>query len=339
VRQPSLARSGPRLTGVIDTLSAGYDVVNRHAWVILIPILLDLFLWLGPQLSAARLVSQTLSRVAPFGPSGASVRLLDQAQQRELVELAEGFNLLAALAPSMVSVVGVPSLVAMLGIRDPLRTTPVETWGAVMLILFAALAIGMLLGSLYYAILAQEVRDGSIKPNRLPAQTLRSWLRVMAYLLLLAGMGIVIGLPIGLLAVGATILSPALGSLALSAIMMALVWFGIYLFFVPNAIFLSQVGPLQAVKNSIAVVRINFWGAIGIVVLITLVLLGMSRVWEMASERITSPWGVAVGILGNAYIASGLIAASMRFYRERIEAVTKQQPVDTDGEKEFGKTS
>jgi hypothetical protein len=321
VREPSLARSRARLTGVIDTLSAGYEVVNRHAWIILIPIVLDLFLWLGPQLSAGRLISQTLSRLAPLGPGGASARLLDQAQQRELVEVAEGFNLLAALAPSMVSVVGVPSLVAMLGIRDPLQSTPVETWGAAAAIFFGALAVGMLLGSLYYAILAQQVRDGAVSLTRLAGDAVRSWLRVVEYLVLLGGLGILFGLPIGFLAVGAALLSPALGSLALSAVMMALVWVGIYLFFVPNAIFLSQVGPLQAVKNSVAVVRINFWGAVGIVLLITLVLLGMGRVWDLAADRIAGPWGLAVGILGNAYIASGLVAASMRFYRERIDVV------------------
>jgi uncharacterized membrane protein len=237
------------------------------------------------------------------------------------VEWSEGINLLAALAPSVISVVGVPSLVAGLGIRDPLRSTPIEHWGVAIGILFGALLCGMLIGSLYYAILAQEVRDGSVSPTRLPGHTLRSWTRVLLYLLLMAGVGILFGLPVGFLAVSAAFVAPALGSLALSAATVALIWTGIYLFFVPNAIFLSQVGPLQAVKNSVAVVRGNFWAALGIMVLMTIVLLGMGRVWELASESIAGPWGLGLGILGNAYIASGLIAASMRFYRERIEAV------------------
>jgi hypothetical protein len=325
VREPSLARHRTRLTGVIDTLSAGYEVVNRHPWIILIPILLDVFLLLGPQISAGRLVSNELNRLVPLGPGGASIRMLDQAQQRDLVEWFEGVNLLAALAPSAVSVVGVPSLVAMLGIRDPLRSIPVETIGGALAIVFGALLSGMLIGSLYYAILAQEVRDGAVSLARLVGQTLRSWVRVLLYLLLLSGLGLLFGVPVGVMAVGAAMISPTLGSLALSAVMMALVWVGLYLFFVPNAIFVSQVGPLQAIKNSVAVVRVSFWAAAAIVVLITLVLLGMGRVWELASESITGPWGLGLGILGNAYIASGLIAASMRFYRERIDALGSKQ--------------
>ena len=181
----------------------------------------------------------------------------------------------------------------------------------------------MLLGSLYYAILAQEVREDTVSLTRVVRQAVRSWLRVLLYLLLLAGLGVLFGLPVGFLAISAALLSPALGSLVLSAIMMGIIWFGIYLFFVPDAIFLSQVGPLQAVKNSVAVVRTYFWPTVSIVVLITLVLLGMGRVWEFASERIAKPWGVGLGIFGNAYIASGLVAASMVFYRERIEAVAR----------------
>lgn len=324
MRQPSLARRGARFTGLIDTLSNGYGVVNRHPWVVLIPILLDLFLWLGPQVTVARLVSQTLSRMVGFGPRGAWG--VDQAQQRDLVEAVEGYNLLAALAPS---VVGVPSLVASLGVRNPLQATPLDNWGVAGAVLLGSVLGGMLLGSLYYAILAQQVRDGAVAPTRLLGLALRSWTRVLLYLLLLGGLALLFGLPIGFLAVVAAQVSPELGSLAASAAMVALVWAGIYLFFVPEAIFMSQVGPLQAVKNSVAVVRLGFWRALGIMLLITVVLLGMGRVWELAAR---SPWGLGLGILGNAYIASGLIAASMGFYWERIGAAGSGQPPTSSGD-------
>jgi hypothetical protein len=107
--------------------------------------------------------------------------------------------------------------------------------------------------------------------------------------------------------------------LLLSILTMALVWVGVYLYFVPDAIFVSQVGPLRAVRNSVLVVRGSFWSAVGIIVLVTVLLLGMGRVWELLAGTLPGPLGVGVGILGNAYIASGIIAASMGFYRERIE--------------------
>jgi hypothetical protein len=320
-----MARGGTRLNGVIDTLSTGYGVVNRHPWIVLIPVLLDLFLWLGPQASAAPLVSRVLSGAMALDSGRDSVGVLDQAQVRDLVGLSEEFNLFSALGRSSVSVISVPSLIAVLGVRDPLRSVPVDSWGIALAIVLGSVVGGMLLGSLYYAILAQEVRDGAVSLVRLVGQALRSWLRVLQYLLLITGMALMFGLPVLFLGVSAALMSPVLGSLALSAATMALIWTGIYLFFVPNAIFLSQVGPLQAVKNSFAVVRGNFWAAVGLIGLTTVVWLGMTRVWELASTMIDDPWGIGVGILGNAYIVTGLIAASFIFYRERIERVSRRQ--------------
>jgi hypothetical protein len=223
---------------------------------------------------------------------------------------------LSALAPS---VVGLPSFVAMLGVRDPLQSVPVQSWGEALLILVGASLAGMLLGALYYAVLAQEVRDGRLSPARVPRLALQAWGIVLVYLLLLFGVAVLFGLPIGVLTAGAALLSPMLGSVVLSTATLGMLWMGVFLFFVPDAIFLSQVGPLQAIKNSVAVVRLSFGATLGIVGLIMLLLIGLGEVWQLVATQVAEPWGVAIGVLGNAYIASGLIAASMRFYRERIE--------------------
>lgn len=320
MRQPTLTQSGTRLTGVIDTLSNGYSVVNRNPWILLLPILLDLFLWLGPQLSAARLVSRTLSLAVPLSGNAGAATLLEAPQQQELVQAAEGFNLLAALAPS---VVGVPSLLAALGIRDPLRSTAVETWDSAALIFLGSALLGVLLGSLYYGAVSQVIRGRGVRARRLAGGVWRAWGRVLLYLLLLGGAGLVLGVPIGLLVIGAIQISANLGSLLLSLATMVLVWVGVYLYFVPDAIFVSQVGPLRAVRNSVTVVRGNFWSAIGFVVLVTVLLLGMGQVWALLAGRMQEPLGLGLAILGHAYIASGVIAASMSFYRERIEHLTR----------------
>src|ERR1041384_7064582 len=49
VHHPLTARREAPPTGVIETLSAGYAAVNRQPWVLLLPVLLNLFLWLGPR--------------------------------------------------------------------------------------------------------------------------------------------------------------------------------------------------------------------------------------------------------------------------------------------------
>ena len=57
-------------------------------------------------------------------------------------------------------------------------------------------------------------------------------------------------------------------------------------------------------------------------VLTWLILAGMGRVWDLLASDLQSPYGVVLGILGNAYVASGLIAAGMVFYTQRSEPVS-----------------
>jgi hypothetical protein len=62
VQHPLAARREAQPAGVIDTISAGYAALNRQLWVLLLPVLVDLFLWLGPQVSFSPLVEPILSR-------------------------------------------------------------------------------------------------------------------------------------------------------------------------------------------------------------------------------------------------------------------------------------
>jgi hypothetical protein len=97
----------------------------------------------------------------------------------------------------------------------------------------------------------------------------------------------------------------------------------LYLFFAPDAIFVSRVGPIQAIRRSVAVVHSGVWSALTLAILITVILIGMSQVWIALAGQ--ASWGLALGIVGNAYIASGLVAASMLFYRERMETLLAQR--------------
>src|SRR5215211_467087 len=51
----------PPPPGVIGSLKAGFDVVAGHVFLILIPLLLDLFLWLGPRLSVSKVLGPVYS--------------------------------------------------------------------------------------------------------------------------------------------------------------------------------------------------------------------------------------------------------------------------------------
>ncbi len=320
MNDPTPARGGgPRLTGVIDTLSAGYGIVNRRPWIVLIPVLLDLFFWFGPQVSAAPLVGQVLSR--PWVQRGLAQSDAEtfEATRKAVLAVADELNILALLSPGWISV---PTAMPVIGGgRGPF--TFVESAGTAVAIGFVALFGGALLGCLYRSVIAQMVRDERIVPGVIPRESIAAWLRLLGLVLLLVGLALLILLPATFVVALATLLSRELASFGMALIMTAVIWAQVYLFFAPDAIFVSRIGPRQAIRRSVAIVRANFWAALRISVLITIILLGMGQVWIALASR--APWGHALGILGNAYIASGLVAASMLFYRERAAALPVRQ--------------
>jgi hypothetical protein len=316
VNDPTPARGGgPRLPGVIDTLTAGYGVINRRPWIVLIPVLLDLFFLFGPQVSAAPLIGQALSRPALQRALGEVDPETTETVRQRVIAAADELNLLALLSPGWISI---PTIVPLLGDgRGPF--TFVDSAGMAAIISLGAIVGGALLGCFYRTIIAQQVRDAVIAPAALPGETIAAWLRLLGLMLILILLGLVIGVPILFVVALATVFSREIGSFGMAMVMTALIWLQFFLFFAPDAIFVSRVGPRAALGRSVAVVRANFWAAVRIIVLVTIILLGMGQVWVALADRI--PWGNALGIVGNAYIASGLVAATMLFYRERVAAL------------------
>src|SRR5579883_3162389 len=113
--RPVTPASNKAVPGVIETLSAGFDQVNRVLWVVALPVLVDLFLWLGPRLSSGRVFDEigrwynsmvdTYASVA----GGVDAGSLDQARQAvsSLQAQAGQFNLLSLL---VINIASVPSV-------------------------------------------------------------------------------------------------------------------------------------------------------------------------------------------------------------------------------------
>jgi len=83
---------------------------------------------------------------------------------------------------------------------------------------------------------------------------------------------------------------------------------------VTPAIVLDDANVVTAVWRSINVVVRNFWGTVGLWLLTQFILVGFSLIWQRLSQW---PLGGFIGIIGNAYLATGLIAASIYFYQDR----------------------
>ncbi len=318
--RPTTSATGNAVPGVIDTLTTGFDQVNKVPWVLGLPILVDVFLWLAPRLSAGpvihRLAARMLDLYSGVTANGLDPAALDQAKTsiNDLDTAASTVNLLTLL---VVNVAAVPSIVpdSLTGsVAQEINSGPVLA-----VVVLLAGFIGGLLGCLYLGVIAQQVRDKKFSPAVLARRVWFYWLSVLGFLVLAGLFIVVVSIPIGIVIGLAQLAAPGLGGALLGVVStivpIAGVLFTIYLFFLVYAIVVSEVGPVRAAVSSARVVANNFWTSVGFIVLFYVISLGMQVVWTAMDKNAI---GTVAAIAGNAYIETGLAAASMVFYRSRV---------------------
>lgn len=327
---------------IINSLSSGFDAITKRIWLISIPVLLDLCLWMGPRLSIYPLVERILSLIA-LPPNASPEELLALSETKVLlVQASQSFN---AFSLFIIRKLGMPSLISpnlwleTLGITlnisslvtfqapeasfssRPLPVIEVQSVSVFLGLTILLSLVGMLIGCSYLGLIAQEVRDNQVNVAYVLRRVWIWWARVaLIALLIFAGL-LMLGVPLLVLVALVSLLSRNLAQLIGNFIFISLIWIGIwlyiYLFFFVNALILNDTGILWALWNSFNVVRRNFWATIGLMLLIGLIGSGFSIIWRMLS---TSSWGTLLAIIGNAYIGGGLAATSLTFYRDRYAA-------------------
>ncbi len=287
-------------------------MVNEQPWIVLLPVVLDLFFLFGPRVSIAPVVSQIVTMPQFTQAFGADATA-------PVIAFAEEANLLGLLSPGGLTL---PTVVPLLGVARG-TFTMLDSAGSVVLLALAAILLGAFIGCVYRSILAQQAREGELSAQRLPGESVVAWYRVVALALLLLVAGFLVILPLAFVAALASLVTGVATALMTAIVTTLALAAQLYLFFAPDAIFVSRVGPIQAIRRSAAVVHAGVWSALTLVLLVTVIMIGMSQIWVMLASQ--ASWGLALGIVGNAYIASGLAAATMLFYRERMETLLAQR--------------
>jgi hypothetical protein len=319
-----LASKTPAL-GVIDSLSAGFGAVNRIIWILLFPLVLDLFLWLGPQVSMAPIARRALSfydQISAAAFTDAAAQASGSEVIRPALEaLGSNFNLLSLLMGSLISI---PSA-AVSPLNGQEGAIQLDRTVVLAIAVIALVAIGTLLGCLYLGLIAHQVRDGRVDFRRLRQRVWTYWLSVLGYGLMLLGLGIGVGIASSVLFLLGAAISIQIG-IAIVA-MMTLIWSGlvfvlvVFTFFLTDAIVISEVGPWQALVNSVRVVSQNVSSTLGFMLLTWVILGGTQVIWTWLPNQ---TWGSLAAILANAYVGSGLAAASLVFYHNRFERLSSQ---------------
>jgi hypothetical protein len=292
------ARRQAQPSGVIETLSAGYAAVNRQLWILLLPIVVDLFLWLGPHVSYSPLIGPMVmdatewTRQASLGPRRGprDLELVDQmdATRQWLIAHADDFNGLTALSWGPLAV---PSLGVLTSPTEDIAF--VNGWADGLALLAACLAVSLLLGGWFYGVLAAAstgVPNDALAAGR---NAPRAVVRVLGLVAVLFGAALLFGVPVLLLVGFMAVVSRPVAVLGGALVTGGLLFAAVHLFFATDAIFVSRVGPLGAIQRSVALVRRHLRASVALILLTWLILAwpASGTSWPAACNLHTaSPW-------------------------------------------------
>ncbi|MPM80053.1 hypothetical protein SDC9_127098 [bioreactor metagenome] len=320
---------------LIQTLVAGFNLVANNIMLILLPVILDLTLWLGPKIKITNIMADYFLNLQQMMTQLGNADL--QAQSKTFLDtystVLSKFNLGVAVRTFPV---GVPSLLSReLAATSPLKVLAFEvpSEGTAILIIAALTLVGFFLGAIYFNAISrytiQPVEKFEIK------QLFSQYGQSLVMFLVLAVVLMIIILPGFSLISIFVMLSPTLGQFLIIMAMVVLLWLVVPLIFSPHGIFVLHQRSFQSILLSIRMVRFFLPGTGMFVLTAILISEGMNLLWELPDP---SSWLTLVGIAGHAFIVTAMLAASFIYYREGLHWMQEniQRMNTTMGNQEIG---
>lgn len=310
-----------RPIGVIEALATGFDIVRRRPWIPLIPVIFDLILWIAPRLSLTPLLQPALAQLnPPTNLSPDSLVALEEWRQA-LSQFAGSVSIIGMVNAALNQIAQFPSL---LGVDTELPSSPISPLAFNINVNSAWLTIALFVPLFFLALFASAlfldaIADG-VRPLEKKSLVAKFqsvsvlWLRLIIYTALIVGL-VLLFTPIFLLVLQFGQANPDLGSFLSALVLVILIWVLVYLYFVADAVAVTRIGVLEAIRHSVLMFRINFWQSMLLIVISFVINQGWGLLWHGLEA---SSVGVAFAIVANAYMGSSLIAAAMVFYLDRL---------------------
>jgi len=300
--------------GVIESLTSGFDTVVNRLYLILIPVVVDVILWLGPRIS----YKQAL-RV--FGTPDLGIQF-GEGFQRLLFPLSPEQYFHPMSATQYLPALAMPSV---LNSRDaaqlPFALTPpvwsIPTFAGMLLLFLGSLQIGLIVLVPYLGLIAQAVNHNPIDWRGL----LRRSLLIIGQVLAIEGVVAVplffcLVLVVPEMFVGAPTDPGKVSLLIIPIVIFASLWLtvSVLLSFTIHSMLLNNRNVLGSMWDSMRVVQWNMPATLALLALVSVIFLGMQVVWRLADP---GSWITLAAIGGNAFISTGLAAATFVFFKDR----------------------
>jgi hypothetical protein len=287
---------------------AGFDSVANHIAVILPPVLLDLFLWLGPHLRLKQflqpVIAQLPSLANAFPASFPDVATI----QSTWTGIANQFNLFVILRTFPVGITSLLSL--QMPKQNPWGVPLNLDAGSFVGILGWALLLvflGWIAGGIYYYWVSRVALKSDVRMLG------KSLSQTVLLSIIWMGLLFLIGLPVVVVLSVLTAISTVLGQIALFAGAIVLIWLVMPIFFSAHGIFIFQLDALRAILGSLRMVRFTLPNTGLFLLLFVVINQGLNFLWTTPAQ---TSWLMLVGIVGHAFVSTALLAASFIYYRD-----------------------
>jgi hypothetical protein len=298
----------PQKPTLIDILNTGYTVLNRKLWIVGIPIVLNLYLWFGAPLSFAPFLTRLHDKLVLL----ASLLETDPFRQEQLVISMQNADMRDPLA--ILNLVPVlPDQVITIAKQSQEQPMYVRGLGGVLGSTMMINLFALLLSSLFLVLLAYAMQTPSLGVLPIIKRVLYTAWCLVGVVIVIVVLAMLLALP-PLLIISVILIrfsEMPLPSLFFLWFVVGF-WFYIFMGFAVEAIVLDKVGPIVAIKRSMQLVYQHFLSTVTLLLLLFLIGSGLNVIWGILAH---SPIGMAIAIVGSAYIGSGLATARLAFYQ------------------------
>jgi len=302
---------------LISTLVRGFNTVAGRVHLILIPVLVDLFLWLGPKLRIHDLFIPLLQDLTATMLQLMPDEMLEAVNTTTVTytEFLEQFNLFSAIRTFPV---GVPSLMARLTtIASPLNLAGIyetPSFRAAIAILGGLLMVGFFLGTMYFDSISRFSLEetGKFSWRHLFSEYAQSLL----FFLIVVALVLAASIPIFLLLSIFSLLSAGLAQFILFMMIFMVMWMVLPLVFSAHGIFALDQKVVPSMLLSVRMVRFFLPGTSLFIMVCILINEGLNTLWALPGGE---SWLTLMGIGGHAFIVTALLSASFLYYRDGLK--------------------
>ncbi len=306
----------PAPPSLMASLLAGFDAVTTHLGLILFPIALDLFLWLGPHVGMRAVIQSFAQRMTTVqGLNTPDTAQILKANQQMWQFIGDRLNLVFALRSYPV---GIPSLMsARMPLETPAPLVPaVFEFNSVLPALGLWLLLGLIglaLGSLYFGAVAYSVNPSINQKFSFLLNWPRASVQVFLLTLFIGMLLIAVSIPASCIIFALALGSSTLGSIGLLLYGGAVLWLLFPLVFSPHGIFVYQDNVMASMRKGVRLVRMTLPSTGMLVLAIFIISNGMDLLWSSPAEN---SWLALIGIIGHGFITTGLLASTFIYYRK-----------------------